>query len=107
MIAGCILAYIIIPFIIYSINDYFAGLWYDRVKWCMSVYEVGNMVIIFYGHLFWPIFMLGLGGIWLYQFKVYKFGKFDFGKMYDAGKAKRKRDTDLDYQAELHLLGKK
>lgn len=107
IILACFAAYIVIPFIVYSINDYFAGLWKDRLDTNMSIYYSGESPIIVFGHLLWPLAILIVAGAWVYHLVNYKFGKFNFDVMYNAGEAKRKRDTDLDYQAEKHLLGRK
>lgn len=105
-----IIAYLIIPVLIYSISDYIAGYFHDRLDEDMSIYG-GNLEggIIGAFHIFWPLFSVLVVGVWIYKFfKLYVGPRagLNMPSTFERGKAKRKKDTDLDYQAEKHLLGK-
>jgi len=108
-----IISYILIPFIVYGINDYFAGLWRDRLNVNMSLYWQDEMPIILLAHLLWPAALIVLIAIWTYNLTAYQLNKFDgiwkFDKdrMYNAGVKKHQQNIDLDYQAEKALLGEK
>ena len=101
-----IVAYLVLPFILFGINDYYAGVWYDRFHTNMSVYYACDGPIVVLGHILWPFFILVLTIAWVYQFINYKL-EFDFDTIHEAGRAKRKQDQDLDYQADKYLLGQK
>jgi len=105
----CILGYIVIPFIIFPINNWFAGYYEDRMKeTCLNLYDNKDEIWIL--HLVWPLIFIVLIVKWsveLYKIKFKEYPKVNWGYTYKKGKAKRKQDTDLDYQAEKYLLGKK
>ena len=110
------LYFLVIPGIIFNINDYFAGYYGDSGGQVYGDNPLGAKVGL---HIGWPIFTVIIICIWAsYVFKptitkvkakLNKLGK-DWGirfSSFEAGKAKKKQDTDLDYHAEKHLLGKK
>ena len=95
------IGYIVAPFILFSINDYLAGLWFDRFYSNMALYNSDAPIIVLC-HVFWPIVVIFWIIAWLIEFKKYKFGKFNWSTMYNAGRAKRKQE-----HIEAHRLLKK
>lgn len=103
-----ILAYIIIPFIIFSINDWFAGYYHHKVNRNMSIYNDEDYWI---PHTIWPIVVVILLITWIYNLNKNRIDNIKLSnklsKIYDDGEARRKKLQDLDYQAEKYLLDKK
>ena len=120
-IVGYIASYIIIPFVVYGINDLLAGYFHDRIKDAdkLSVYE--DKEIVFLAHIFWPLYVLFIPFMWSCTIlstihtnlkasdnsTLDFLGKFSPRNFYKIAKEKREKELDLDYQAEKHLTGSK
>jgi len=101
-----IFGYLIIPYIMYNINDYFAGYFHDRLDIGLSILEDMSDCDIFIIFVFWPFIFIFLAAIWAWNVGVKVLPGIN-RNAYNKGKAKRKQELDLDYQAEKFLLGKK
>lgn len=107
-----IVAYIVIPFIIFSINDFFYG--YFGENYGAPIYDEGNMPEVVM-HMLWPLVVFMLIVIWIISFLIYvyndvfkvKFCFKDMNKFRKMGSKKHALKNDLDYQAEKYLTGKK
>jgi hypothetical protein len=101
-----IVGYFIAPFIIYSINDYLAGYYRDRLGENMGIYGESDGFVIA-AHLLWPLAIILLGGAWVFNICRRLVDASSLDTIYDAGKERRRKETDLDYQAEKYLTGDK
>ena len=105
---GWFIIYLMIPFVIFSINDWFAGFYEDRLD-TPTVFNQDHAERVL-STIFWPIVVIILSVLWLNELYKALLRKskinFRFSDMRKLGKAKRDRDQDLDLQAERFLLGR-
>ncbi len=83
-ILGCIAAYVVIPFIIFPINDWFAGYYTKRfheidssgtsIAVDMNIYTGDGAWI---AHLLWPIFAVVFPFMWAYKLYIIRFGRLN------------------------------
>lgn len=109
-----IIGYIVIPFVVYNVNDYAAGYFRDRLEEDLSFLDGLSTGKVFSAFVFWPFVFIAMFFVWSINILKCVIKKLDSDKFpsmsrgtYAKGIAKRKRELDLDYQAEKYLLGKK
>lgn len=110
----CVIVYVLLPLPIFMLGDYISGYFQDRFKNRLptTLHLLDNsgieIIIIF---LLWPIVLIFIMSIWCHAllgkiFYLNKFKKF-LMNIEKKGQERRKKEKDLDYQAEKHLLGKR
>lgn len=108
-----LMVWFLIPVVAYCISDYFAGYFSDRISDINSIIFYCNSNshsdLLFF-HVAWPVFVPLLICLWLYEFvklgvRGYKIG-INLTYFSKAGKERRKKELDLDYQVEKYLLEK-
>ena len=106
-----IVAYLVIPFIIFGINDFFYG--YFGGHYGGSVYDNGESDV-FFCHAAWPFVTIVLPIMWIICYIIELYDKLNINIRFNGmdsfeklGRKKYDQRNDLDYQAKKYLTGDK